>query len=96
MDKADCRLLLNDLGAYLDGEAEDSICAQIETHMAECPDCRVVVDTVRKTIHLYRETEHDWGLPIDVRERLFKSLELDEFLNGGKAPLPDQNQGHDK
>jgi hypothetical protein len=32
----DCRHMLGDLSDYLDGEAADELCAEIEQHMADC------------------------------------------------------------
>jgi predicted anti-sigma-YlaC factor YlaD len=36
-----CRDMLGDLSDYLDGQASDDICAEIERHMAGCEDCRI-------------------------------------------------------
>jgi anti-sigma factor RsiW len=71
-----CRELLGQLSEYIDGELEAALCAKLESHLAECPDCRVMVDTLRKTVTLYHshvETE----LPSDVKDRLYKVLELE-------------------
>ena len=89
MNETDCRRLRKHLSAFLDGEAQTSICPQIEAHMSDCPDCRVVVDTLRKTISLYRETEKQRNLPTEVRRRLFRSLRLEEFLRDqGPTTMP--------
>jgi anti-sigma factor RsiW len=79
MDKAICRHLLGDLSDYIDGDVSDEMCAEIERHLAECADCRAVVDTLRKTVLLYRELPQP-DLPSDARQRLYKSLDLTEFL----------------
>lgn len=79
MDTETCRHLLGELSAYLDGELSIELCAEIERHLAECPDCRIVVNTLRKTILLYR-TAPQPGFPAAVRERLYKALNLAEFL----------------
>ena len=71
-----CHDLLSHLSDYIDGELEAAICAQLETHLAECPDCRVMVDTVRKTIILYRSQAKD-ELPSDVKDRLYRVLQID-------------------
>ncbi len=70
-----CEHLLADLSDYLDGEAAASTCAEIERHLADCPDCRVVVDTLRKTISLYQDLPQP-DLPVEVRARLFVALDL--------------------
>ena len=74
----DCRHLLGDLSAYLDGDAVPDICAEIEQHLRDCEDCRVVVDTLRRTITLYRAQPAP-QLPDDARSRLYAALNLDEF-----------------
>lgn len=79
-DKAGCHALLNDLSAYLDGEAEEKLCQEIERHIKECEDCRVVVDTLSRTVKLYREHGHA-HLPSDARQRLFVALDLSEYLD---------------
>ncbi len=76
-----CREMLGSLSDYLDGEAEAEICAAIESHLAECENCRIVVDTLRKTIILYhQQAEEEPLLPQDVRSRLFKRLNLEDYL----------------
>jgi len=79
MDKHQCRHLLGDLSDYVDGEASAELCAEIERHLADCDNCRVVVDTLRKTVSLYHELPQP-ELPAAARERLYKRLLLDNFL----------------
>lgn len=75
-----CQHLLGDLSLYLDGEASAGLCAEIERHLADCENCRVVVDTLRKTVHLVRDLPQP-QLSAQARERLYASLDLAEFLN---------------
>jgi len=70
-----CHHLLEELGAYLDGDAAAATCAEIERHLAECENCRAVVDTLRKTITLYRELPPP-ELSEAARARLYKRLDL--------------------
>jgi anti-sigma factor (TIGR02949 family) len=76
-----CRNLLASLSDYVDGELKDELCAEIEKHMQGCENCRIVVDTLRKTVLLVHENSHQTQLPGDVRQRLFHHLDLDEFLD---------------
>ena len=75
-----CRDMLQDLSAYVDGELEETLCLAIEGHMRGCQNCRVVVDTLRKTVLLYHQLPPE-PLPEDVEARLFKRLELTDFLS---------------
>jgi anti-sigma factor RsiW len=72
-----CDELLGQLSDYIDGELEATLCAELEAHLAECPDCRVMVDTVRKTITLYR-AQIPAELPADVEDRLYRVLKLEK------------------
>jgi anti-sigma factor (TIGR02949 family) len=71
-----CRELLSQLSEYIDGELEEALCARLEAHLAVCPDCQLMVDTVRKTIVLYR-SQASTELPSDVKSRLFRVLKLE-------------------
>ncbi len=71
-----CHDLLGQLSDYIDGDLEAALCAQLEAHLAECPDCRVMVDTMRKTIILYR-SQPPAELPDDVKTRLYRVLKIE-------------------
>jgi anti-sigma factor (TIGR02949 family) len=75
-----CKQLLGSLSDYIDGELQAELCAELEQHMNGCDDCRIVVNTLRKTIELYRETNEPVALPEEVRSRLFEKLNLEMNL----------------
>ncbi len=81
MPSETCKNLLSQLSDYIDGELEEELCAEIERHMAECPDCQAVVNTLEKTIVLYR-TAGRAEVPRDVQTRLYKVLKLDQIGRG--------------
>ena len=76
-----CRDLLGNLSEYIDGALEQQLCAQIEQHLEGCENCRVVIDSLRKTVSLYHTTAPSPDVPEAVRERLYKCLDLEEFLS---------------
>ena len=76
-----CQSLLAYLSDYVDGELSAELCQELEDHLAECQDCRIVVDTLRKTISLYHTCAADpQEVPPIVRERLFRTLNLEDFM----------------
>jgi predicted anti-sigma-YlaC factor YlaD len=79
-EHANCHHLLDSLSGYVDNELSDELCAEIHRHLAGCENCRVVIDTLRKTIDLYHVSTPKPEVPEDVRLRLYHRLELDEFL----------------
>ncbi len=78
-----CREIKDKLSAYLDGELESALCAEIEQHLRGCDDCRVMVDTLNKTITLYRNYGQE-TVPPDVHERLTRVLNLQQLKTQGK------------
>ncbi len=75
-----CRRLLGTLSEYVDGELDDELCNVLEQHLEGCEDCRIVVDTLRKTVYLYHTAATNEDMPADIRKRLYKSLNIEEFL----------------
>lgn len=79
-----CGDLLAQICDYIDGELEPTLCAKIEQHLAGCEDCRVLVDTTRKTVILYRH-HSQVELPSGVKERLWQALEEQGCLTTTKS-----------
>jgi len=76
-----CQNMLTFLSDFVDGELNQELCMQIETHLSQCPDCSIVVDTLKKTIYLYQTSSNgSEQVPDEVRERLYKCLNLEEYL----------------
>ncbi len=74
-----CCEWLGSLSEYIDGDLSVQLCAELEAHMRGCERCRVVVDTLRKTVSLYQQLCAEDALPEDVHERLLVSLKLEDF-----------------
>lgn len=72
--------MLGSLSEYVDGELDEELCSALEHHLEDCEDCRIVVDTLRKTVYLYHETAAAENIPSDIRQRLYKSLNIQDFL----------------
>lgn len=80
-DHSKCQSLLGYLSDYVDGDLSQDLCEEIENHLVECQDCHVVVDTLRKTISLYHAAAAEQAeVPAVVRERLFRTLNLDVYI----------------
>jgi anti-sigma factor RsiW len=80
-DHSTCQSLLGLLSDYVDGDLSDELCQEIEAHAAGCENCRIVVDTLRKTISLYHGSAAEpAGISGETRTRLFKTLHLEDYL----------------
>jgi predicted anti-sigma-YlaC factor YlaD len=78
-----CRGLVRELSSYLEGDLDVTVMAELEIHLSRCEDCRIIVDTTRKTIEIYCKAE-PVPLPEDVRVRLHQTL----FARLGRKPCP--------
>lgn len=79
-----CRRYLGSLGDYIEGTLGTELCQELESHMAVCENCRVVVNTLARTITLYRQMPAP-ELPNAVKERLFAVLDLKPFFYNGAS-----------
>ena len=81
-----CQELLEQLGDYLDEEARQELCREIEEHLERCNDCRIVVDQTRKTIVLY-QAEQQVELPgfAAATNRLTEAM-AKAYGDGSKSP----------
>jgi len=81
LDRSERHSLITYLSDYVDGNLSEEFCLELEGHLAECENCRIVVDTLRKTISLYHICAEDpQEVPGTVRERLFRTLNLEDFI----------------
>jgi mycothiol system anti-sigma-R factor len=87
-DGRHCSELLAELSEYVDGSLQQSLCEAIEHHLQDCPNCTIVVDTLRKTIQLFQATSFSEHIPDDMRERLYKNLNLEDFLKPVDPAFP--------
>jgi predicted anti-sigma-YlaC factor YlaD len=68
-----CKKVVIELSSYLDGVLDSDTKIDLEQHLSNCTDCRLVVDTCRKTIQIFCNSE-PVPLPEDVRQRLHAAL----------------------
>ena len=69
-----CEELLQYLSAYIDQELDEELTAEAQEHLANCRNCRVVLDTTQQTIFLFRE-QGKRTIPAARRQRLFNQLQ---------------------
>ena len=69
-----CKQFLTELNDYLDEETSVEERGRLESHINECPNCWVVVDTTRKTMRVYKGVEPQ-TVPKEVSERLMAALQ---------------------
>ncbi|RKX23180.1 MAG: hypothetical protein DRP35_00070 [Candidatus Zixiibacteriota bacterium] len=68
-----CLEYISDLNAYLDGDLPDELCVEIEKHVGECNNCKLMVDTLKMTVKLCREGKPE-DLPSSLNDKLNNML----------------------
>jgi len=79
-----CEDLLRMLNDYVDGDIDPAVCEQFRGHLEGCNPCKIVVDTIRKTITLYRGQEV-YDVPAEFSHRLYDALRKKWDESQGKA-----------
>ena len=69
-----CKQFLQELNDYLDPNTDADMKRKLESHVTECPNCFVIVDTTMKTLQVYKGVEPK-TIPEDVKTRLLEALE---------------------
>lgn len=70
---SDCKAILRNISAYLDGELDHTACDAIERHCRECSSCESIVKGLRETVGLCRQAGSA-PLPEAVRARARDSV----------------------
>ncbi len=88
--KLTCQEVLDHLEDYLDEEAKAELRAQVDLHAGECPHCRIEIDSLKRTILIYKHEERVF-LPQTLTDKLASALQ--EAYRSGSC---DQCGGEDK
>ncbi len=78
-----CPDYINDLNDYLDGGVSTELCAEIQAHIGQCENCRIMVDTLKQTVKLCREGKEE-TLPPALEAKLSSLLKQRWDLKFGK------------
>ena len=68
-----CKGAIRCVSSYIDGELEAAVVEEIELHLKECPDCTILVQQTRLTVHLYYDSDLV-DFPVEVQARLHETL----------------------
>ncbi len=68
-----CNQFMDELSEYLDEDVEGGLRKELEAHVAQCPNCWVMVDTTKKTLKIYKGLEAE-PLPDALKFRLMEAI----------------------
>ena len=68
-----CTDLLSHLSDYFDQQLSADLRIEIQAHTDSCQHCRVVLNTTRQTIEVYKDNQI-YEVSTELRERLHKAI----------------------
>ena len=68
-----CQDVIHELSNYIDGDLDAALKKELESHLKDCRDCRLVVDQTKKTIEIFCDSE-PIELPGELRNRLHDAV----------------------
>ena len=72
--KLSCREIFESLSDYIDEELDPDLCDEIEDHMKGCNPCVAFLNTLQKTVVLYKYSRRDDPVPEKVHIDLHRFL----------------------
>ena len=83
-------LSCKEIAKYICGELDEHIdspqCREIKKHLKACPNCTVYLDSLKKTIHLYREYPNP-NITENCRKNLYSLLKMEKQENRNSSKL---------
>ena len=68
-----CKSVIREISNFIEGALEPAEKQDLERHLEDCEDCKIVVDQTKLTIDVFCDSE-PVELPSDVRTRLHEAL----------------------
>ncbi|MGA2534936.1 MAG: zf-HC2 domain-containing protein [Terracidiphilus sp.] len=79
--RIDCQHVWDYISAYIDGEVDEDLRAQIDKHLETCEICSAVLDSTRNVVVLMAD-DRVFELPAGFSARLHARLEQEMGLAG--------------
>jgi anti-sigma factor (TIGR02949 family) len=79
--RVDCRHVWEHISAYIDGEVDAVLRAEIDKHLETCEVCSAVLDSTRNVVMLVADGRV-FEVPVGFSERLHERLERELELSG--------------
>ena len=59
---------------YLGNDLDSPLCKEIRDHLESCPECRLFIDDIRRTVTLCRENEAEQRVSVQCKERILEKM----------------------
>ncbi len=80
----ECTRTIEQICLELGEDIDSPLCQEIRKHLDDCPECCANVDSIKKTVFIYRKVITNKNVPEDVDTRLWKVLNLQKPCTAAK------------
>jgi len=70
-----CKQVYHYICDNLDADIDSPRCRQLKRHLEACPDCAAYLDSLKKTVLLYKNLPAP-TVPLSVHKQLFKAINV--------------------
>ncbi len=85
--RIDCKHVWEHISAYIDGEVEAELRAEIDKHLETCEICAAVLDSTRNVVVLLAD-ERVFEIPAGYSKRLHERIEREIAQDDPSKPEP--------
>lgn len=75
LNKINCTSVVEHVCEELDEDINSAACRVIKRHLKSCPNCTAYLDSLKKTVLIYRHTPNP-RFPAKARKQLFATLKI--------------------
>ena len=68
-----CQGVIREISNYIDGDLDLAVKQELERHLEDCGECKMVVDQTRLTVNVFCDSKAV-ELPGEVKSRLHEAL----------------------
>jgi anti-sigma factor RsiW len=68
-----CQSVIREISNYIDGDLDLAMKQELEGHLEDCEECKMVVDQTKLTVEIFCDSKLV-ELPADVKSRLHDAL----------------------
>ena len=69
-----CKEFMQEISDFLDEDVDQELRSKLDKHIAECPNCFVILDTTKRTIQVYKGLDPQ-PIPEDIHNRLMNAID---------------------
>ena len=59
---------------YLGEDLDSKLCKGVKEHLDSCPECKIYIDSIKKTVKLCKENEKSYKTPKNCKDKILNYI----------------------